>query len=121
MSTIVVVDSEPIVRSVVVRILERAGYSVHDSEELGQALLMIENLRPDLVITNVFLRGATGHDAMKIIKDRFPGLNVLMVSGLPDEKVVSEWTGTTGFDVFPKPFKADDLLQKVEQMLFVGD
>ena len=117
MATIVVVDSEPVVRSVVTSILRKAGHSVYDTGDFDDALRLVGEFRPDLVVTNVFLRGVTGHDAMLILKTRFPKLSVLMVSGLPDEKVISTWTGKTGFDVFPKPFQAKELLRKIQQVL----
>lgn len=117
MKNIVVIDSEPTVRTVVTAILERAGFAVRATGEFNQALQMLHRERPDLVVTNVFLRGIAGHDAMRAIKESFPGLPVLMVSGLPDEEVIARWTGEVGFDVFPKPFTSDSLVEKVRQVL----
>ena len=112
-----VIDSEPTVRTVMATILERAGYGVRATGEFNKALEMLRAQRPDLVVTNVFLRGIAGHDAMHAIKESFPGLPVLMVSGLPDEEVIATWTEETGFDVFPKPFRSDSLVEKVRQVL----
>ncbi len=78
---------------------------------------MLRESQPDLVVTNVFLRGISGHDAMYKIKNSYPELPVLMVSGLPDHDVISEWTGQTGFDIFPKPFTCESLTLKVNEML----
>lgn len=117
MSNIVVIDSEPTVRSVVTAILERAGYAVRATGDFHNAMEMLQDHRPDLVLTNVFLRGIAGHDAMLALKKSFPGLLVLMVSGLPDDDVISTWTGEVGFDVFPKPFRSDALVEKVRQVL----
>ena len=114
---IVVVDAERAVRSTVSNILKRAGYAVHAAGEFRQALQMIESSRPDLVLTNVFLNGITGRDAIHQIKDRCPDVRVLMVSGLPDDEAIRELTKTDRFDVFPKPFKASDLIAKVKQVL----
>jgi DNA-binding response OmpR family regulator len=70
-----------------------------------------------LCLTNVYLKGIPAHDAMLQLKQKFPTLPVLMVSGLPDEKVISEWRLQEGFDVFPKPFTCSGLVTKVRQML----
>jgi DNA-binding response OmpR family regulator len=51
------------------------------------------------------------------LRSEFQGLPVLMVSGLPDETVIKDWIGETDFDVFPKPFRSDALLNKVRQMI----
>ena len=48
------------------------------------------------MITNVYLQGITGHEAMRLSKDHFPGLQVLMLSGLPDETAIQEWIGEMG-------------------------
>jgi two-component system OmpR family response regulator len=115
--TIVVVDAEPAVRSILSKILKRAGYTVHVAGEFHQALQIIESSRPDLVLTNVFLNGITGRDAIHQIKDRCPAARVLMVSGVPDDEVIRESSKLDGFDVFPKPFKASDLIAKVQKVL----
>lgn len=117
MKNIVVIDSEPTVRMVMATILERAGYAVRATGEFKEALEMLRCLLPNLVVTNVFLRGIAGHDAMHAIKETFPGLPVLMVSGLPDEEVIATWTEEVGFDVFPKPFTSNSLVEKVRQVL----
>jgi hypothetical protein len=40
-----------------------------------------------------------------------------MVSGLPDHETISEWTGETGFDVFPKPFTYQSLVDKMREVM----
>lgn len=117
MALIVVIDSEETVRSVVSKILHRAGYDVFAFGDLDLALEMVRAAQPDLVLTNVFLRGITGHDAMLKLRSEFPDLNVLMVSGLPDDEVIREWTGEPHFDVFPKPFSAHALVEKVREIV----
>ncbi len=115
--SIVVVDSEPVVRSVVTKILQREGYLVHSTDDVKKALEMIKNCTPKLVLTNVYLKGITGHDAMRLLKDHCPGLPVLMVSGLPDETAIQQWIGEDGFDTFPKPFQASALVDKVRKVI----
>jgi DNA-binding NtrC family response regulator len=114
---IVVVDSEPVVRDVIKRILQREGYRVLPAEDPKGALDLIQRAHPSLVITNVNLPGMTGHEAMRLFKDRCPGVPVLMVSGLPDCEIIQHWIAEDGFDTFPKPFSADQFAAKVRQVL----
>ena len=114
---IVVVDAEPTVRSVVTTILTRAGYVVDTASDIEAALKALEGPLPDLLVTNVYLPGLAGHEAMHLFKQRCPGLKVLMVSGLPDDRVIQRWVGEDGFDVFPKPFTAQALIEKVRQTI----
>ena len=114
---IVVLDAEPVVRTVVTSILERGGYAAEGVESFEAAVEIIKSAPPDLVLTNVYLPGITGREAMRLLKGMCPALPVLMVSGLPDEDVIQEWAGADGFDTFPKPFKPQELLDKVRVML----
>ncbi len=117
MPKILVVDAEPVVRSAVTNILEHAGYIVFPVDTVEGALRVIETSRPDLLLTNVSLPGITGHEAMRIFREKSPTLPVLMVSGLPDEDIIRDWMGEEGWDVFPKPFSAQDLAQKIKEVL----
>ena len=114
---IVVIDSEPTVRTVIKTILEREGYSVRATEDFRAATEMIREAKPNLVMTNVFLQGIPGHEAMQILRRDFPGLPILMVSGLPDDCIIERWMGEAHFDMFPKPFTQSALVRKVAEML----
>jgi CheY-like chemotaxis protein len=120
-ASILVLDSEPVVRQVITNILAGVGYSVRNTGEFDKALEMVRQSPPDLVITNVFLRGIRGYDAMQDLHREFPHLRVLMVSGLPDDEAIQRWTNETGFDAFPKPFTAAALREKVSQTLDGSD
>ena len=86
MASIVVIDSEETVRRVMTEILQNGGHSVRGAREFDDGISLLRSDLPDLVITNVFLRGGiTGHEAMRKLKGEFPQLPFLMVSGLPDE------------------------------------
>jgi DNA-binding NtrC family response regulator len=115
--TIVVVDGEQVVRKVIQDILEREGFRVIGLSDPKMALVVIEAAKPVLIITNVSLPGMSGHAAMKMFKECCPELPVLMVSGLPDSQVVQEWLKQDGFDAFPKPFTAQQLVKKVNEMI----
>ena len=102
---------------VMVKILEGAGHSVRACTQLSDALAVFDAIKPDLVMTNVYLRDGAGHDALAMLKSELPDVPVLMVSGLPDEDIIERWRDQRGFDVFPKPFTASSLLSKVSEML----
>src|SRR4051812_4443462 len=112
---IVVVDGEPIVRTVVTNILVQAGYSVEATADYKHALERCKDNPPNLVLTNVMLPGITGHDAMRLFRANCPGVPVLMVAGLPSEPTIDHWINEDGFDLFPKPFTAGMLVSKIEE------
>src|SRR5687767_8067485 len=115
--TILVLDAEPIVRSVVTKILERDGYSVHAVGDLNAALKLVKECTPDMLLTNLYVPGTTGHEAAKLLRDHCPNMRVLMVAGLPDDKRICDRAAEEEFELFPKPFRADELAAKVREVL----
>jgi DNA-binding response OmpR family regulator len=115
--TILVVDAEPIVRRAVTSILTKEGYEVTALSDASTVVEIIKSTPPALIITNVNLPGITGHDAMRLFKQHCPTVPVLMMSGLPDSEIIREWESEAGFDVFPKPFSAPELVAKVRTVL----
>ena len=57
---VLVVDDEPMVREVLARYLEQAGFSVSTAEDGEEALASFGAVRPDLVLLDLMLRGSTG-------------------------------------------------------------
>jgi len=78
---------------------------------------MLRDSSADIVVTNVFLQGISGREAMAALKSQFSQVPVLMVSGLPDDEIIREWRDDDRFDVFPKPFRSNMLVEKVSEML----
>jgi len=116
-ATIVVLDAEPVVRSVITKILQREGYTVLPVSDLDSAADAVRHCTPDLLITNLYLPGTTGHEAARLLRKTCPNIRVLMVAGLPDDRSVCDRAEDEDFDLFPKPFAADDLAAKVRDAL----
>ena len=52
------------------RILERNGYAVVAIETVQAAVEFVRSTLPDLLLTNVYLLGMTGRDAVRLLKER---------------------------------------------------
>ena len=116
-TTILLLGSEPIGRSVLQEILENAGYSVFPAGDLGEAVDSLQKAIPDLLVIRAYIEDIPGYDAATFLRTKCPGLRVLMVSGLIDDDRVQYRMALEGFEVFPKPFTAADLLEKVKELL----
>ena len=85
MSTVLVVDDEPVVRDVVVRYLERAGYRTLQAADGDSARELLEQETPSLVVLDLMLPGGTdGLSLCRWIRAR-SGLPVIMVTALGEE------------------------------------
>ena len=116
-TTILLLSSDPVVRSVIQEALEHQGYSVLSAGDLGTAVDWLKKSTPDLLIIRSYVEGIPGYDAATFLRTKCPGLRVLMVGGLIDDDRLRHRMTLEGFEVFPKPFTATALLEKVRDVL----
>lgn len=115
-ATILVLNSEPVVRSVIKDVLEREGYVVLATGDLGTAVDIMSDCVPDLLLTNIDFP-TSGHDAAQYLKKKCPKMRVLIMAGLPDDQRIEDRTLGAGFEVFPKPFSLTELKEKIREIL----
>lgn len=114
---ILLLVSDQIVRSVMQEILEREGYTVLAAGDLGNAVKCLQMVAPNLLISRSYVQNLPGHDAAKYLRMKCLKMKVLIVGGLlADDRLYHRET-LEGFDVFPKPYAAAELLQKVKDVL----
>ena len=70
--SILLLISDSLVRSVISETLERAGYLVFPTGDLGSAVDWLKSCSPDLLITRPYVSGMTGHEAAKYLHGK-PG------------------------------------------------
>jgi CheY-like chemotaxis protein len=116
-TTILLLVSDPVVLSVLAETLEREGYMILATTSLGQAVDRLKSSEPDLLITRTYVEGLPGHDAALYLRTKCPKIRVLMVGGLLDDARLRYREALEGFDVYPPPYPAADLLQKVKEVL----
>jgi len=115
--TILLFCSEPVIRSVLEETLRGHGYVVLPVGDLGGAVDRLREYRPDLLIIRTYVDNMAGHDAARYLRTKRPGMRILMVSGLLDDERLCYRESVHGIEVFPKPFTAVDLLNKVQDVL----
>jgi len=116
MATVLVVDDEPIVREVVVRYLEREGYTTLEADDGDRARLLLQSERPDLVVLDVMLPGTDGLDLCRWIRARSE-LPVIMLTARGEEadRIVGLEIGAD--DYVTKPFSPRELAARVRTVL----
>ena len=116
-ATILVLDAEEVIRSVVTKILKREGYTVQTAGDMPAAVEAVRDCRPDLLLTNLYIPGTSGHDAARFLRTLCPNVRVLIVAGLPDDRLIEDRIKGEGFAAFPKPFNPKELSEKVKNVL----
>lgn len=119
---VLVIESEPGVRALIVEILQSTGYEVVQARDVREAIAA----RPrqgglvHLLIADV---SALGPDAERVAADLaavHPGLKILYVSGDLEDTAEELRRGRPGRGVIHKPFTVDSLMRKVRALLITG-
>jgi two-component system nitrate/nitrite response regulator NarL len=116
---ILIVDDDRQSRTLMSRVLSRAGYSTYETEAGEEALAAAKRARPALVIVEALLPGMSGYEVCRELKDEFgEALPIVFVSGNrtePGDRVAGLLLG--GDDYVVKPFDPDELLARVRRLL----
>src|SRR5439155_15368509 len=117
MTTVLVVDDEPMVRDVVTRYLERDGHRVVTAEDGDVAREMIERESPSLVLLDVMLPGKTDGLALCRWIRSSSELPVILLTARVDEadRIVGLELGAD--DYVTKPFSPRELATRVKTVL----
>ncbi len=116
-STILLLASDPVVRNVMKETLEHEGYTVLATGDIGNAVDRLKEVQPDLLIVRTYVEGLSGHDAAMYLRTKCQKMKVLIVGGLLDDDRLQYRETLHGFEVFPKPYQAAEMLQKVKEVL----
>jgi two-component system cell cycle sensor histidine kinase/response regulator CckA len=111
--TILVVEDEPALRSLIELILAEAGYRVLTAVDGQDALEQVESAEPpvDLVVTDSIMPKVSGPELVRRLREIAPETSVIYMSGFSDH-------GFGGDDVFlAKPFEPETLLHLVRDVL----
>jgi len=121
--TILLVEDEPAVRSLMKTVLTRRGFRVLDAGNPQEALKMIERDHPeiDLLVTDVVMPGMTGPEMAKRLLGWYPTLRVMYSSGYTERAVRGEDLIAAGATFLAKPFTPDELRRAVDEALAASD
>jgi CheY-like chemotaxis protein len=116
---VLVVEDEPQVRAITVRVLRGEGYRVLVAGSGGEALEVAgATLDPvDLVVSDVVMPGMDGRTAVDALRSLHPSMRVLFVSGYPEADFAGRGVLEPGVEFLQKPFTPAALLARVHRIL----
>jgi len=115
-STILIVDDEPQIRRVMRTTLSSNGYSVIEAGGGEEALEMMRQQRPELVLLDVNMPGVSGLDVCREIRDQSDvAIIMLTVRNTEHDKVLALDAGADDYVV--KPFGIEELLARIRAAL----
>lgn len=114
---ILVVDDEDVVCQSIKKILSRKGYEIENALNVEEALKKINQVSFDLVITDLMMPKTNGIELMQIIRDHYPELEVIMITGYSSIESAVKATKLGASSYLPKPFTPDELIEAAKKAL----
>jgi CheY-like chemotaxis protein len=123
MASVLVIDDEPVTRTVVRAILESVGHTVSEEDNGHTGLVMFYANSPDLVITDILMPGKDGIETIRELRATNPEAKIIALSGDvrfdgPGILTAAHLLGAD--EVLEKPFRDDELVRIVEKTLAAG-
>jgi PAS domain S-box-containing protein len=117
--TVLVVEDEEAVRSLVRKTLESHGYKVLESQGADDALSILEQYAEPihLLLTDVVMPQMSGQELAKRLLAMRPEVKVIYMSGYTDDAIVRHGVLEAGVSFVQKPFAPTTLAQKVRDVL----
>lgn len=115
--TVLVVDDEQLVRDLLVQFLSLRGYRTLGVKDGPEALSMIEQAPPDLVLLDLMLPGMNGVDVLRRLRDRHFTGAVIVITGSYDEELLQEAWSLSPQEVIGKPIDLEKLLAMIQLVL----
>lgn len=116
-ASILVVDDDEGVRSVVVSCLEKAGHRVWQAESGDEAMSHLSRYDLDLVITDYLMPGMDGLSLATKSVMLDPDRPVIMMTGFADAGVSGSSKAMLVFDWIGKPFRIDEFRLRVQRAI----
>jgi DNA-binding response OmpR family regulator len=120
MSSVLVIDDDPVICAIIARVLEDDGFSVTSAGDAQTGISQFKELNPDLVIVDILMPGKEGMATILELREAKPEARILAISGggnfaAEDILRIAELLGAD--NSLRKPFLPDGLLAAVRRCL----
>jgi two-component system, NtrC family, nitrogen regulation response regulator NtrX len=115
--TILIVDDEEGIRSALAGILEDEGYRTVSAGDGVEALATCKRELPGLVLLDIWMPRMDGLETLKCLKELYPALNVIMMSGHGTIETAVKSTKLGAYDFIEKPLSLEKVVVTVENAL----
>jgi two-component system, cell cycle sensor histidine kinase and response regulator CckA len=115
--TVLVVEDEEVVRSLVVQVLEGEGYRALVARDGEDALELAEHNHVDVLLTDLTMPKLGGRELAETLRATHPELKVVYMSGYAEGGILSDGVLPPATAFLSKPFTFAELAEKVRGLL----
>src|SRR5947209_3340237 len=113
---ILIVDDDVFVRTLLREMLAGQGHTLCEAEN-GQEALELQGPAPRVVLLDLLMPEMSGMEALALIRDRWPGTHVLVISSMDSDALVKEALEAGAAGYITKPFHPVEITSAVERAL----
>ncbi len=117
---ILIVDDEESIRQSLSAALEDEGFQTSVAEDGKWALRIVGEESPDLVLLDIWMDRMDGLETLQKVKENFPSLPVVMISGHGTIETAVKATKLGAYDFIEKPLSLDKILLTIDHALMAS-
>ncbi|TGK34384.1 response regulator [Leptospira gomenensis] len=114
-TTVLVIDDESEIRTVLERVISREGYRVFLAKDYDSAIEIVRSYRIDVVISDIVMNGKNGLEIAKEIRKIDENIPVILMTGNPDLTTAEEAVRNRAFDYISKPIRRTNIIEVLEK------
>jgi CheY-like chemotaxis protein len=116
--TVLVVEEEPVVRSLILEVLADLGYQALEAVDGPSGLKILESKqRIDLLVSDVGLPGLNGRQLADHARLVRPDLKVLFITGYAEQAAIASGFLAPDMEMITKPFAIEDLAARIREII----
>lgn len=114
---LLVIDDEEVLNHILQEALDNAGYFVDGAYDGIEGIAKLRYRKYDLVLLDVRMPRKDGLDVLQFIKREYPGVRVIIITGLASLLEIKETKKLGAYACLKKPFQLDRVLQTIQEAL----
>ena len=117
MAKIIIIDDEPAMVEVIVTLCREKGHQVFPFSSAAKAVEQLDEIEPQIVITDVKMETMSGFDVLRHVRDHNRQTLVILITAYASVDTAIEAMKMGAHGYVPKPFKIDELQMTIQRAL----
>ncbi|MEO6323745.1 MAG: sigma-54 dependent transcriptional regulator [Thermoanaerobaculia bacterium] len=117
MTTILILDDEPVIRDVLHTVLGKQGFKIREAGTGGEGLEQLAKEPIDLLLLDLMLPDRPGMEILVEVRSRYPEIPVVVVTAYSSVESAIAAMREGAFHYLPKPFRNEEVVHVVRQAL----
>ncbi len=115
--SVLVVDDDPLVRDLLVQFLSLRGYRTLGVKDGDDALRMVEDVPPDLILLDMIMPGMAGIEVLQALREKEYRGGIIIMTGSHNEELLEDAWALGPQEVLVKPIDLERLLTAIQLVL----